>query len=305
MASLFTLVLATTPYIWWHGVLPFLDLATAVFFSTGTLYWYFWIKKRTEGTKTENKGSAYAAISGTLLGLAAWTRLEFLLYDLIPVFLTVYVFIKYPEKENSSNQNSLKLFFLCLLMFPSIWFLNLLTFDMPLWNQIKILAGICGLLWVLALYLTWGRWKISESSIRMGFVFCVAIYFLVLFMLGAGQVPTWKKIAISLYRTSTVHIFYLFTTSFIIFVFFEKLKDLSEQKKMLGGFLILFLFVHLAIFSYLTPKWGALGEFINATFFQPGDSVNLSDSRAMMAVYPIFIFFISLLPFVRRGMENE
>jgi hypothetical protein len=303
MACLFTLVLATTPYIWWHGVLPFLDLTTVVFYSTGTLYWYFWIKNKVEGIADKSEEGSYALISGVLLGLAAWTRIEFLVYDLVPVFLTLYVFSRYPEKNESLK--SLKLFFLGLLLLPSIWFLTLLTFDMAIWSQMKMVGGVCIFLWVLALGLILLKWKFSESNIQLAFILAVAGYILVLFLSGAGPVPVWKKFAISFYRTSVVHVFYLFTAFLGIFVFFEKLKDLSEQKKMLGFFLILFLCTHLAIFSYATPKWPTLDAFVYATFIQPGNSVNLSDTRGMMSFYPIFIFFISSLPFVRRGIINE
>ncbi|MGK0179577.1 MAG: hypothetical protein ACI8PD_001378 [Nitrospinales bacterium] len=303
MACLFTMVLATTPYFWWHGALPFLDLTTAVFYSTGALYWYFWIKNKVEGDTEKSKEDSYAAISGVFLGLAAWTRIEFLLYDLVPVFLTLYVFSRYPEKNE--NLKSLKLFFSCLLLLPSIWFLTLLTFDMALWSQMKMVGGVCVFLWVLALSLTLAKWKILESNIQRAFILTVAGYILILFLSGVGPVAVWKKIAISFYRTSVVHMFYLFTAFLGIFVFFEKLKSLSEQKKVLGFFLILFLCTHLAIFSYATPKWPTFGEFVYATFIQPGNSVNLSDTRGMMSFYPIFIFFISSLPFVRRGIINE
>ena len=302
MACLFTLILATTPYFWWHGVLPFLDMTTAVFYSTGTLYWYFWVTCKIEGSSV-NEESSYALISGSLLGLAAWTRIEFLLYDLVPVFLAIYVFSRYPDE--SRNLKSLKLFFLSLLLLPSIWFLNLVTFDMALWSQIKMVAGVCVVLWVIALGFTWGKWKIHESGVRLVFILAVAGFIVLLFVPGGGTVPVWKKLAISFYRTSVVHIFYLFTSSLMIFIFFEKLKALSEEKKILGFFLILFLCTHLAIFSYSTPKWPTLGEFVYATFIQPGNSVNLSDTRGMMSFYPIFIFFISSLPFVRRGIINE
>jgi hypothetical protein len=302
MACLFTLILATTPYFWWHGVLPFLDMTTAVFYSTGTLYWYFWVKCKTEGSSV-NEESSYALISGFLLGLAAWTRIEFLLYDLVPVFLTIYVFSRYPDK--SSNLKSLKLFFLSLLFFPSIWFLNLMIFDMAIWSQIKMVGGVCAVLWVLALGLAWGEWKIPESGVRLALILAVSGFIVLLLVLGGGPVPVWKKLVISLYRTTTVHIYYLFTASLVIFIFFENLKDLSEQKKMLCCFLILFLSTHFAIFAYATPKWPTLGEFVYATFIQPGNSVNLSDTRGMMSVYPVFIFFIASLPFVRRRLINE
>jgi hypothetical protein len=176
---------------------------------------------------------------------------------------------------------------------------------MILWSQVKMIGGICAFLWILALGLVWGRWKLSESSVRLALIFSVVGFVLLLFLFATGTVPVWKKLAISFYRTSVVHGFYLFTMSLAIFIFFEKFKTLSEQKKTLGFFLILFLCTHLAIFSYSTPKWPTLGEFVYATFIQPGNSVNLSDTRGMMSFYPIFIFFISSLPFVRRGIINE
>jgi hypothetical protein len=300
IACLFTMVLATTPYFWWHGVLPFLDLTTTVFYSVGSLYWCFWIKNVSTESREEN---CYAAISGVFLGLAAWTRIEFLLYDLVPVFLMLYIFSRHPE--NNEKLKSLKLFFSGLLFFPTVWFLNLMTFDMALWSQMKIVGGVCIFLWILALGLILLRWNFSESNITLALFSAVAGYILVLLLSGAGPIPVWKKIAISLYRTSVVHIFYFFTAFLGIFVFFEKLKSLSEQKKMIGYFLILFLFTHLAIFAYANPKWPTFGEFVYATFIQPGNSVNLSDTRGMMSFYPIFIFFISSLPFVKQGVIND
>ena len=168
-----------------------------------------------------------------------------------------------------------------------------------------MVGGVCVFLWILALSLTLAKWKISESDIKRAFILAVTGYILVLFLSGAGPVPVWKNFTISFYRTFVVHIFYFFTAFLGVFVFFEKLKSLSEQKKILGSFLILFLCTHLAIFSYATPKWPTFSEVIYATFVQPGNSVNLSDTRGMMSFYLIFIFFISSLPFVRRGVINE
>ena len=155
------------------------------------------------------------------------------------------------------------------------------------------------------LFRNFHRIKFSKSGLILAFIFSIVGYLVLLVFVGEGSVPVWKKVVISLYRTSTVHGFYLFTSSIAIFLFFEKLKELSETKKFLGCFIILFLFIHLAIFAYATPKWPTLGEFYYATFIQPGNSVNLSDTRGMMSVYPIFIFFIASLPFVRRRLINE
>ena len=242
-------------------------------------------------------------VSGLLLGLAAWTRIEFLLYDLVPIILTIFIFSRYQDKN--IDLKHLRVFFLSILFFPSIWLVNLLTFKMNLWIQIKVMGGVCLVLWGLTLGLPWIKSRVSKSGLILAFIFSIVGYLVLLVFVGEGSVPVWKKVVISLYRTSTVHGFYLFTPSIAIFLFFEKLKELSETKKFLGCFIILFLFIHLAIFAYATPKWPTLGEFYYATFIQPGNSVNLSDTRGMMSVYPIFIFFIASLPFVRRRLINE
>ena len=302
IACLFTLILATTPYLWWQSVLPLLDFTTAVFYSSGSLYWFFWIKNKIEGNRSK-QDTSYAFIGGMLLGLAAWTRMEFLLYDLVPVFLTVYVFSRYPEEKG--NTKTLKLFFISLISLPSIWFLNLLAFDMVLWNQVKMVGGVCLFLWIFAFGWTSGKWEFSESSVRFSIFISIPIYFFLLLILGAEPIPVWKKLIISLYRTSTVHVFYFFTAGLVVFLFFEKIKELPDPIKMLGIFQLLFLFTHLAIFTYAIPKWENLADFVHATFIQPGNSVNLSDTRGMMAIYPVLIIFTGILPFVARRLGNE
>ena len=301
-ACLFTMVLARTPYFWWHGVLPFLDLTAAVFYSTGIFYWYFWIQPKVENYSFEGNNS-YGLVSGFLLGLSVWTRIEFLLYDLIPIFLTILIFIRF--HGGTENLKSLGLFFASLLFFPSIWFLNLLTFEMNIWSQIKVLGAICAILWALTIGIAWGKWKTSEPIFLFIFGVSVLGYFVLLVMAGIGPVSTWKKIMISLYRTSTIPIFYLFTSSLVIFLFFENLKELSKLKRFLGYFLILFLFVHWGIFAFGNPKWPNLSQFFYATFLNPGDSVNLSDTRGMMSFYPVFLFFISSLPFIGERLIDD
>ena len=186
-----------------------------------------------------------------------------------------------------------------------MWFLNLLTFKMNLLSQTEMVGGVCIFLWVLVLGLKFRKWKIPEQIAPLAFTISVVGYLVLLMIVGLGPVPVWKKIVISMYRTSTVHVFYLFTSFLVIILFFEKLKKLSEFKKILGCFLILFLLTHLAIFAYANPKWSTLGQFVYATFIQPGNSVNLSDTRGMMSIYPVFIFFISSLPFVGRRLTYE
>lgn len=168
-----------------------------------------------------------------------------------------------------------------------------------------MVGGVCLFLWIFALGWTSGKWKFSESSVRLSVIITIPAYFFLLLLLGAEPVPVWKKIIISLYRVTSVHIFYFFTASLVVFLFFEKIKSLSEPIKLLGIFLFLFLCTHLAIFTYATPKWNTLGQFVYATFTKPGNSVNLSDTRGMMSIYPVFIIFIGMLPFVKRRIKID
>jgi len=93
IAAGFTLVLGTTPYFWWHSFLPFLDLTTGFYYSIGSLYWFFLIRKILSAKPEDGPTNtcSWAFLSGTFFGLSAWSRLEFLLYDAIPILILLYV----------------------------------------------------------------------------------------------------------------------------------------------------------------------------------------------------------------------
>ncbi|SVD82758.1 uncharacterized protein METZ01_LOCUS435612, partial [marine metagenome] len=44
VAGVATLLLGTTPYLWWHSFLPFLDWTAGVFYTVGVLYWFSLVK---------------------------------------------------------------------------------------------------------------------------------------------------------------------------------------------------------------------------------------------------------------------
>ena len=90
-----------------------------------------------------------------------------------------------------------------------------------------------------------------------------------------------------------------------LFLFFEKLRKLSEPEKLMGWFLVFYPLVHFLIFSYSEPKWTNISTYFEALLIHPGHSINLSDTRGMIAFYPVLIFFIAGLPLIKRGFENE
>ena len=300
MAAMLTLVLGTTPYIWWHGVLPFLDLCAAVFYSAGALYWFFWMESLgMDGEKGRCRTLAF--LSGLFFGLAAWTRLEFLLYCLIPI---VMAFCAESTKDGERDRKSFLLFFLSLLVFPTSWFLNLASFDFSISGNVKM-VGLAGVFaWIIVLAFMIGSWKLQVSTLIKTGLLAGAIYIVFIFMDNSGPVPGWKKLSIALYRTIFVHGFYLFTAFLAVFIFLGRLRSIPSLNKLFAMFLVFYPLVHFAIFSYSSPKWENFGEYVSATFVHPGNSVNLSDTRGVMSMYPLLLFFIASIPSIRRGFDD-
>ena len=109
-----------------------------------------------------------------------------------------------------------------------------------------------------------------------------------------NSVACGKLHAIALFHQYYVNYYCLFL---FIFLFTEKLSQRSLAEKNLGVFLILFLLVQFFIYSYSGLKWPTLSDHFENTFFHPGNSINLSDTRGTLAIYPAFVFFIFCLRF--------
>ena len=302
MAAMLTLVLGTTPYIWWHGFLPFLDLCTAVFYSAGALYWFFWMESMGVDQK-QGHCRTMAFLSGLFFGLAAWTRLEFLLYGMIAIGITLCAESSI-RKDGKRDKKSLLLFFLPLLVFPSMWFLNLITFDSSLFGRVKMVGIVCIFAWAIILAFTLGNWRLKVRTLIKTGILVGIIYMIYIIMDNSRSVPGWEKLAIALYRTIIVHVFYLFTAFLVVFIFLGRLKSIPSLNKLFALFLVFYPLCHFAIFSYSAPKWITIGEYLNATFINPGNSINLSDTRGMMSMYPLFLFFIASIPIFRRGFDD-
>jgi hypothetical protein len=59
------------------------------------------------------------------------------------------------------------------------------------------------------------------------------------------------------------------------------------------------------IYAYSGLKWPTLIHFINNTFYQPGNSINLSDTRGTIAFYPLLVFYVFCLPKFKQKFENS
>jgi hypothetical protein len=303
-AAIGTLVLGTTPYLWWHSFLPFLDLTATVFFALGILYWFSLIKNiliSAEGVNvTQNK--SLALLSGLLLGFSSWTRPEFVLFSALPLFLAVCVFDR-NEKSTSEREHIILRFGLASLILPSLWFAVLLNFNGSLDSSIKQLIMACVGLWLglglILLRVVRFPSKIARLVIVTAFVLClVGLLYAV-----PQDISLWNTFGVRIFRFFAVHIFFAGTIFLVLIIFTEKIEQLSIAEKILGIFLLLFLVTQFFIYAYSGFKWPTLLHYIENTFVLPGNSINLSDTRGALTIYPAFIFFIFCFRSIREGVN--
>jgi hypothetical protein len=307
IAGWFTLILGTTPYFWWHSFLPFLDLTTGFYFAIGVLYWFFLIQDIFSAKADEGPTvlSSWAFLSGTFFGISAWSRLEFLLYSAIPILILIYVLDRNDIFNKKQKNKILLCFAVPSLIFSTLWFLTLAGFDSPVEKRV-LAVGLAGVgMWLLVLINLKWNFHLHKTRLRVLAVLAVVGYLALMLAGGPQSVSLGKALAIASVRSISVHVFYSCTLFLGIFLFFEKLKKLSEPEKLLGWFLVFYPLAHFLIFSYSEPKWNDLSTYIDILLVHPGHSINLSDTRGMLAFYPILIFFVSGLPVMRRSFANE
>ena len=83
------------------------------------------------------------------------------------------------------------------------------------------------------------------------------------------------------------------------------MKQLSLEEKVLGVFILLFLLTQFFLYAYSGLKWPTLLNYIHNTFNHPGNSINLSDTRGTLAIYPAFVFFVFSLLNINFAIESK
>ncbi len=302
-AGLATLILGTTPYLWWHSFLPFLDWTAGVFYAVGVLYWFCLVKKILEPSTSidANSKKSLAILSGIFFGIASWVRPEFVLFSAPPLFLLICAFDS--QKQSVSERNPIvACFSICALALPSLWFVVLLNFNAPLDDTFKKLIIGCSFLWVgLGLVL----FRIIHFTPRIAIqlsIFLILACLAGIIIFSSPTFSPWTTLAVRFFRLFSVHIFFAGTVFLFVFLFSKKLRQLSPAEKNLGVLLILFITSQFFIYAYSGLKWPTLLHYVKNTFIHPGNSINLSDTRASMAVYPAFVFLIFCLQTIKQGM---
>ena len=304
VAGMATLLVGTTPYLWWHSFLPFLDWTSGVFYALGVLYWFSLIKNILESTKLidASQNRSLAVLSGFFFGLASWTRPEFVLYSALPLFLLTCAFDRKEEAVSERNPIIVR-FSTAAFILPSSWFAVILNFNGPLYIDFNPLIISCAGLWIgVGLILSGAVRFTPKISISAG-IFAIAACLIGLFFVLPPSVSHWVVLAVRFFRLFAVHIFFVGTAFLLVFLFTERLRKLPLAEKNLGALLLLFLLTQLIIYAYSGLKWPTLFHSIYNTFVLPGNSVNLSDTRGTIAFYPALVFFIFCLPGVKAGIE--
>ena len=301
LSAIFTLLLGTTPYFWWHSVQSILNLAAGVYYSLGVLFWYFLIRQTKEGSA--DRAFSFALISGMFFGIAAWARLEFILYVAIPFLLLVFCLDRNSNLPPVAQRRVFWGFALCALIPPSLWFSTL-------WGMIgsdeKTILGLmaaCASLWILIPAYLNGWTRMGDRTL-MGFGFVLVAGFFALFILfGPMNLLPGTALMVGLFRTFAFHIFYSFTVLVVLFLFGGRLQELSSPQKYMGVLLIFYLCGHFVLYSYFHPEWNRFAQYLSAIWPHPGNGVNTADTREMLAFYPVLIFFISFLPKIRQAFR--
>ena len=305
LASIFTLILATTPYFWWHSVLPFLNLVSGFYFSVASIYWFFLIRQLLENPLDGfSPGlTSFALLSGFFFGMASWTRMEFLVYGAVPLAGLVYVVEQKPRFDRSQKNKILLPFSGLMLGIPSAWFLTLLSFKIFLGLFLGALLAVCALSWIFILAVALGKVKVKMSrksllplivSASLGFIIIIALRF------DSLSTSLW----LGVFRTLFFNGFYLCTAGLALFLFTGGLKGLNIPEKALGVFIVFYFIFHFVVYTFVGTKWPTIKEYLDALFIHPGNAANASGTREMMAIYPTFVFFISLLPRVRESFKS-
>lgn len=325
LSSTMTLMLASTPIIWWHSFLGLLNFTAAFYFVCASLFWLTYLHN-SEKQSDSNINHKYLLLAGSFYGFAVFTRLEFLVYFFIPFIQTMHYhrdsvrykkvvsfflapvlvygfawgayFIYLSKNKHSVNSTVspdiylLILFFISILplLYRPIMKLNMVNLLMKnIKSCIFFLGGII-LLLPISVYLIIEYIDLfpGDSS------FIKSLFFLKVFS------------ALSVY-TIISQIFFGISSLIVIFAFpsFLRLLRKNSFNQYLLTFIILFLFINTLIFSKAAfnryPDHFAKPYFYHDIIFlakvvvlNPGMLVNNTQTRSFIALFPLLLLVVAV-----------
>ncbi len=330
----FTLILATTPYVWWHSILGILNLTAAYYFSIATLFWFSHLYTIPQPERRAAFQYSHPLLSGVFYSLSIFARFEMLAYFLIPLVLTVLYSLKYRHFKN----------ILCLSLPPLCvslgwcFYAGSMGASLRGFGRVTIALVVLIVIIVVAYYFSIKRGgdKFVEIIDRceahfsslpkvLGVIFIVLLA--VCFFIphpGQSNVPLvtplvfFMKTVVAKAVTCIVgNGFFLFTSALMVLLFSRTCINCGQGERERGYlfiFILFFIVANIAIFSslffssypesYAVVGWNYdLGELLRTMVNHPGQIVNNTQIRGLLPLYPVIIFFFAISKKVQDAFE--
>jgi len=262
IAMIFTAMLATTPYIWWHSFLSIANLPTGYFYFAGTVLLLAALDSEPNGGNkalsprpwTLDFGLRTLVLSSLFYGFAAWTRLEFSYYFLLPLAFVVW---------RAFGERS--------------WW------KVPLF-VVPFLAAASP--WIIYRYIKWPEWsvpgqigpveKVLDFSFRPDILWVTIEHTILIQIFAAASCLLFLLVPL-LWRSN-------------------KSKNSSYVLPLIGGYFLMHILLH-CIISYRRELYyhvyflDLMGEYLH----RPGVFISYSPVREFITVFfPMFLFSIGV-----------
>ena len=278
-----TLVLGTTPLIWWHSFLFGNNLIPGFYYSIGVLLWFEALKRQPEGT-------GYAILGGFFLGFSSWCRYEFIWYSLAPVLLTTFY--------NRGRKNSKMLISLCLpIILVNLWIpVTLIIFpDYYIGHKKEFFILLLSLI-LLALTYFFDASKLIKFFKEKIYWFLLGIIistFSVSLIYAGSITQAMINFTTSTMRMIMTFLHYPGTCLLLILVLGFKSIRLTRVQKYMVFTVIAYLSIHLFLYT-IGSKYQDISKYLEIFIFSPGVFVNSSGVREMIAFFPILLFLLAI-----------
>lgn len=330
----FTLILATTPYLWWHSFLGILNFTAAYYFSIATLFWFSHLRNISQSESGIALDYSIPLLAGVFYSLSICTRFEMLAYVFIPLLLTALYSLKHQLLKNVLY---LSLPSLCI---SSYWSFFICTSGVGLGNFKILPVALVVLIVVTVISYVFvfrhARYTVIKLINRceeqfplllrtLGIlcVFLIALYFVLPHRepgdstLSTPFVFFMKTVITKMVTCVVGNVFYLCTSVLTVLLLSKRSIPSAREERVhvyLFVFILLFLIANVAIFSsllfssypeaYSAVDWNYdLKELFRTMLYHPGQLINNTQVRGLLPLYPIVIFFFATSKKVRQLFE--
>lgn len=328
---IFTLILATTPYIWWHSFLGILNLTAAYYFSIATLFWFSHLRNISESGDKSRINYSHILLAGIFYSLSIFTRFEMLACFLIPLVLTAIYSLRYRISKNV----------LCLTL-PSLFISSFWSF----FSSYKLVSSedfqifsIAIIILIVAVVLSYFIILRKGYSNFIDFIdrcerrnfyllkvlgLSFAIFLIIYAFIPQSVQNNLDFFSQGLFFIKTLvmrsiififgNVFFLSTSVLIVLLFLIKFKSFKREDIYLVSFIVSFLLLNIMIFGWfyfsLYPKgysilnWSyELAEFFKTIVYHPGKVINSAQIRGLLPIYPVIIFFFAISGKIQKAFE--